>query len=248
MISIQIPVDFPQTGQLWNAAEFELQLTPYNVFPATPNARRVSFKVNADGEVQTLRGVRAGGPATLPANLTTGALWRSGSGDPNGTIVGSPGDLWSDQAGGAQSLYTKESGVATSAGWSPVTLPSYFDQLAASTVLPVANVVLHSLTLTPRAGHRFLINYTGTAFDAIVAAGVATAFFDLFVDGVLMSTAVASIPNNVEYDSVAIVFRTAALTNAPHVIEIRARSNDATGQVSVPIPGNSNLLVQEVAA
>jgi len=252
MISIQIPTDFPQTGQLWNATEFEIQLVPYlGVFPAppNPNARRVSFKVNADGETQTLRGVRAGGPATLPANLATGALWSSGAGDPNGSIVGSPGDLWTNQTGGAQSLYTKESGVATSAGWSPVTLPTYFNKLALATVLPLVPVVINSLTLTPRAGHFFLINYTATILNNVVAATV-TASFELLIDGGQESIANTSIIQNVEYGSVSIVFRTGPLTAVPHTIEIRASSNDGSGLVFVTggNGGNSNLLVQEVAA
>jgi hypothetical protein len=252
MISLQIPTDFPQTGQLWNAVEFELQLTPYaGTFPAppNPNARRVAFKVNADGEVQTLRGVRAGGPATLPANLATGALWRSGAGDPEGVIVGSPGDLWSNQTGGTQSLYTKETGIATSAGWSPVTLPTYFDALAVSTVLlDTPPVVLHSLSPTPRAGHRFVINYSATAFQNVLI-GIATATFELWIDGAFVTRSVCSMPGTVEFNSAALVFRTPPLTAVPHTIEIQAYSNEPSGQVSVPIPaGNSNLLVSEVAA
>jgi hypothetical protein len=253
MISIQIPTDFPQTGQSWNATEFEIQLVPYT---SATNGRRVSFKVTAGGEAQTLAGIRVGGPLVVslgpnpPGQLNKGALISSGNGDPNGSVTGSVSDLWCRLDGGpGTTLYTKEAGAATNTGWSPITLPSYFNQLAASTVLPFgAPVVLHSLILTPRANHFFLINYTVTAFNQIVAFGTATATFELWIDGVMVSQANESITNNVEYGSTGITFRTGPLTAAPHTIEIRGSSNDVTGMVSVPIPGNSNLLVQEVAA
>jgi hypothetical protein len=245
-VSIQVPPGFVAAAQNYVPTEYEVALVPL----AGPiNSKRVVQLVTSEGETQTLRGVRAGGPATLPASLGTGALWSSGSGDPEGVIVGSPGDLWSNQTGGTQSLYTKESGIATSAGWSPVTLPTYFDALAVSTVLlDTPPVVLHSLSLTPRAGHRFIINYSATAFQNILI-GITTATFELWIDGVFVTRSVCSMPGTVEFNSAALVFRTPPLTAVPHTIEIQAYSNEPSGQVSVPIPaGNSNLLVSEVAA
>jgi hypothetical protein len=45
----------------------------------------------------------------------------AGSGVPNGVLVGSPGDLYVNQAGGAgQTLWVKESGAATNTGWTAV--------------------------------------------------------------------------------------------------------------------------------
>jgi hypothetical protein len=114
-ITIQVPSNFVPAGQAWTPSEYELQLVPL----AGPiNSRRVVFKVTSEGETQTLRGVRAGGPATLPTNLSTGTLWSSGSGSPNGVVVGSPGDLYTNTAGGASTtLWVKESGAATNTGW-----------------------------------------------------------------------------------------------------------------------------------
>jgi len=44
--------------------------------------------------------------------------WRSGIGTPEGVIVGSPGDLYTDANGGAAvTLWVKESGAATNTGW-----------------------------------------------------------------------------------------------------------------------------------
>lgn len=71
-------------------------------------------------ELQTLRGVRAGGLETLPTDRDKGTLWSSGSGDPNGTVKGSPGDLYSDTSGKSGAIfYVKESGVDTDDGWVP---------------------------------------------------------------------------------------------------------------------------------
>ena len=87
--------------------------------PARSTARRVVFKVSSEGETESLNGVRVGGPNTTPATIATvGALIRSGTGDPNGVIVGSVGDVWSRLNGGASTtLYVKESGAATNTGW-----------------------------------------------------------------------------------------------------------------------------------
>ncbi|HYX20194.1 MAG TPA: hypothetical protein VFA98_05060 [Thermoanaerobaculia bacterium] len=114
-VTVQVPANFVPAGQNWLPSELEVQLVPL----AGPiNSRRVVFKISSEGETQTLRGIRAGGPSTLPANLTTGTLWSSDAVNPNGTIVGSPGDLFSDTAGGAGAvLWIKESGVATNTGW-----------------------------------------------------------------------------------------------------------------------------------
>lgn len=114
-ITIQVPANFVPAGQNWVPSELEVQLVPL----AGPiNSRRSVYKITSEGETQTLRGIRAGGPATLPTNLSTGTLWSSGAGDPNGVIVGSPGDLYSNTNGGAgATLWVKESGAATNVGW-----------------------------------------------------------------------------------------------------------------------------------
>lgn len=114
-ITVQVPANFVPAGQNYVPTEYELQLVPL----AGPiNGHRVVFKVSSEGETQTLTGVRAGGPHTLSTNLTTGTLWSSDAVTPNGTIVGSPGDLFSDTTGGAGvTLWVKESGIATNTGW-----------------------------------------------------------------------------------------------------------------------------------
>jgi len=113
--TFQVPTAFVPAAQGWVPSELEIELTP---LAGPTNSHRPVFKVTSEGETQTLRGVRAGGPGTLPATLGTGSLWSSGVGSPNGVITGSPGDLYSDTAGGVgTSLYVKESGVATNTGW-----------------------------------------------------------------------------------------------------------------------------------
>jgi hypothetical protein len=112
---IRIPSAFVPAAQNWVPSELLVELVPL----AGPiNGRRTVFQLTSEGETQTLRGVRAGGPATLPSNLGTGALWSSGAVPPNGAVVGSVGDLYSYQLGGAgTTFWVKESGTNTNTGW-----------------------------------------------------------------------------------------------------------------------------------
>ncbi len=56
--------------------------------------------------------------AGIQCSGSSGATWRSGTGDPNGAVTGSVGDLWSRTDGGTgTSFYVKESGAATTSGW-----------------------------------------------------------------------------------------------------------------------------------
>jgi hypothetical protein len=112
-ITIQVPAGFVPVAQNWVPSEYELQLVPL----AGPiNSRRVVFKVSSEGETETLSGIRIGGPNTTPATIATvGALARSGNGSPEGAIVGSVGDLWSQLDGGG--LWYKATGTATNTGW-----------------------------------------------------------------------------------------------------------------------------------
>lgn len=114
LITIQVPLAFVPAAQNWVPSEYELQLVPL----AGPiDGQVVVAKVTSEGETRTLRGIRAGGPATPASNtgdLSQGTLWSSGAGSPEGAIQGAPGDLWSDTTAGA--LYAKQTGVATT-GW-----------------------------------------------------------------------------------------------------------------------------------
>jgi hypothetical protein len=110
-----IPSSFVPAGQNYVPSEMVVGL----VALAGPiNSKRNVFRLTSEGVAETLRGVRAGGAATAPTALQTGALWSSGTGDPNGSVTGSPGDLFSRQDGGAGTcFYVKESGVGTNTGW-----------------------------------------------------------------------------------------------------------------------------------
>jgi hypothetical protein len=58
------------------------------------------------------------GPGDGTATGTaTGPRWRTGSGSPEGAVVGSVGDLYSNVNGIPPVLYVKESGTATNTGW-----------------------------------------------------------------------------------------------------------------------------------
>jgi hypothetical protein len=116
-VTIQVPPGFvspvaPNNNYL--PTEYEVALVPL----AGPiNGKRVVHLVTSEGETQTLRGLRAGGPATLPANLATGALWSSGVGDPNGAVTGNKGDLWSQTDGGAGTCFYVKETNGGNLGW-----------------------------------------------------------------------------------------------------------------------------------
>jgi len=112
LISVQVPTAYvPVITDAFLPTEFEIALVPIT---ATTGTRPV-FKVSSDGETQTLRGSRAGGPSTLPAALGAGALRSSDAVLPNGAIVGSPGDFYTETTTGT--AWIKETGIGTNTGW-----------------------------------------------------------------------------------------------------------------------------------
>lgn len=116
LLQCKVPAAFVPAAQNWVPTDWEFQTVPL----AGPiNSRRVVFRVSSEGETQTLRGVRAGGPNVTPANFgANGSLWSSGTGDPNGAITGQIGDLWTRTDGGAgTTLYVKESNPTPTTGW-----------------------------------------------------------------------------------------------------------------------------------
>jgi len=114
-LRFQVPAGFVAAGQNYLPAELSLSLADLT---GPTNSIRQVVLFSSGGETQTLRGVRAGGAATVPGSLGTGSLWSSGAGDPNGTVTGKPGDLYTNTLGGAgTTLYVKESGVGTNTGW-----------------------------------------------------------------------------------------------------------------------------------
>jgi len=120
LLQCKVPAAFVPAGQNWLPTDWEMQTVPL----AGPiNSRRVVWRASSEGETQTLRGVRAGGPNVTPATFgTDGTLWSSGTGDPNGFIMGFPGCLFTRTDGGAgTTLYVKETGgtptVPTNTGW-----------------------------------------------------------------------------------------------------------------------------------
>lgn len=114
-VTIQVPPGFVAAAQNYLPTEYEIAL----VALAGPiNSKRTVQLVTSEGETQTLRGVRAGGPATLPASLGTGALWSSDAGDPNVLLIpGTIGDLFSNTLGGVgTTFWVKEAGAPNSTG------------------------------------------------------------------------------------------------------------------------------------
>jgi hypothetical protein len=83
----------------------------------------------------------------------TPAKWSAGAGVPNGAVIGSPGDIYSNTTGGTgTTLWTKESGVATNTGW--VSLHQSSIYWAAG--VPWANIRAQILALAPVPGPIYL--------------------------------------------------------------------------------------------
>jgi hypothetical protein len=90
------------------------------LFNTTPGKRMIfssdgtgfttGAQLDASGNFTAKAGLQVGG--------TSGPKWTSGAGSPNGVVTGSPGDLYTNTSGGANTtLYVKESGAATNTGW-----------------------------------------------------------------------------------------------------------------------------------
>lgn len=76
----------------------------------------IDLDPNNSSVAETQRGITAD---TLLARVggASGPTWSNGSGTPEGSVTGSPGDLYSDTDGGAGvTLYVKESGTGNT-GW-----------------------------------------------------------------------------------------------------------------------------------
>lgn len=59
-----------------------------------------------------------GAPSANALQHTGGPAWRKGSGSPNGSVTGNPGDFYLNTSGGTgTTLYVKETGTGTNTGW-----------------------------------------------------------------------------------------------------------------------------------
>jgi len=119
LLTYQVPAGFVPAAQNWLPTEEELQLVPLG---GPINGATVVRKTTSEGQGQFLRGSRAGSetavyatPALAAAAVPTGSLRSSDLGSPEGVLIGSPGDLYSDKTGGV--LYVKKTGAATTTGW-----------------------------------------------------------------------------------------------------------------------------------
>lgn len=62
--------------------------------------------------------VDGSGNTTTATVISGGCKWSTGTGSPNGAVVGSPCDIYTNKSGGAgTTFYVKESGSATNTGW-----------------------------------------------------------------------------------------------------------------------------------
>lgn len=91
-----------------------LNIGSSDIAETAPNALRVNADVNLD--LLTAAGITCSDSILRMRNGSS--VIRYGTGDPNGSVSGSPGDLYLNLSGGASTtLYVKESGAATTTGW-----------------------------------------------------------------------------------------------------------------------------------
>ena len=122
-LSVQVPPQYvPIITDSWVPTDYELALVP---LAGPANSRRPVQLVTSEGETQTLRGSRAGGPTTLPTALGAGALRSSGPLPPNGSVIGSLGDLYTETTTGT--AWIKLSNPGGNTGWSPLQVPQRLD-------------------------------------------------------------------------------------------------------------------------
>ena len=97
----------------------------------------------------------------------TPAKWSAGAVVPNGTVLGSPGDVYSNTSGGmGTTLWAKESGVATNTGWAPLRQSSIYWQAGT----PWADIRAQIIAMSPMPGPIYLD--VGAPYVAGVAAEV----------------------------------------------------------------------------
>jgi hypothetical protein len=205
-ISIVVAPGGPTATQV--PCQYELELTNL------AGTRQLAFSVTSEGEAQTLRGVRAGGPATLPAALGAGTLWSSGTGTPEGVITGSPGDLWSRTDGGSSTtLYVKESGAGNT-GWIPVQSAGVARNVLFWGAGNVAGTAVtrflrpgYQSGVAPVTGVRIPITRAGTLQRMFVrcrvaGAGVTNITYTVLLNGAATTLAVAMLPTAVSASNV----------------------------------------------
>lgn len=117
--SIQRAWYVDSAGKMWalgaadvaGAANFQSTLGVTGLLTATAGGTTpANWTTTGTGAIVSATTVRVGG--------ASGPVWRSGTGDPNGAVTGSVGDMFSRTDGGAgTTLYVKESGTATDTGW-----------------------------------------------------------------------------------------------------------------------------------
>lgn len=102
------------SGNLVNPPNARLQLV--DITTGLPSNVGLNFLQGITDALNGTMSVAATGVNQIA--LGTGTKISAGTGTPNGVVAGSPGDLYMNLAGGAgTSLYVKESGVGTTAGW-----------------------------------------------------------------------------------------------------------------------------------
>ena len=124
----------------------------------------------------------------------------SGSGSPNSSVYGKPGDYYLDTAGGAgNTLWVKESGTATNTGWvayssgggSAIPLYDAVTPVASPMIFSLNANVYNDVVLSPKGQNTFV------AIKATGSNSVITGFTGGSVGQIITLFMVTSSPNNI---------------------------------------------------
>ena len=96
----------------------------------------------------------------LTGNATAGRKFIAGAGSPQGVVIGSIGDLYTDNTGGA--LYIKATGSATNTGWAAV---------GGSSPAAIWNLPRQQKNLTADATWASGIDFTGSSIEVNASMG-----------------------------------------------------------------------------
>lgn len=110
-------------GSLWTSGLVTAGSTAFGSLECTGNG-------HLGGSLTVDAAISAGEPITTPAAVLNGARVSSGTGSPNGSVSGSPGDAYLDRSLG--DLWLKATGSATTSGWARVSTS------AAGTTFPLS--------------------------------------------------------------------------------------------------------------
>jgi hypothetical protein len=111
LVGFAIPNTTPKT--VLNESFRDDGTAAYSIHIINAHSSRAIVTESGAGPIHSADQIGTGGPVYI-----NGCHYKSGTGSPNGSAVGSPCDVYANKSGGAgTTLYVKESGSTTNTGW-----------------------------------------------------------------------------------------------------------------------------------